>query len=96
MHNSILLDLQVTLFLVLRPQVMSPHTQSLSFEKPRIVFAVCCSAAFGVAARHMQDPGAGARVSHLTASLPFRSWMTCVPGSAMERMADLLPSWLRR
>lgn len=71
---------------------MSPHSQFLSLDKPRIVFTVCCSAVSGVATRHTLDPGAGARVSHLTASFPFRSWMACVLGSFLERMVDLLLS----
>jgi hypothetical protein len=59
--------------LALKPQAVPPHTQSLSLDKPRIVIAVCCSAAFGVATRHTHDPGAGARVSHVGISLAFRS-----------------------
>ena len=56
-----------------KPQAVPPHTQSLSLDKPRIVIAVCCSAAFGVATRHTHDPGAGVRVSHVGITLAFRS-----------------------
>lgn len=86
MRDSILLDLRITLFGPRASGCVTSH-KVLSLDKPRIVFAVRC-----VATRHTQDPGAGARVSHRTASLSFRGRMTCVRVSALERRVDLLPS----